>query len=134
MWDSMKISGPICLFTLAWLFALNAVAHHSGAMFDDKKALAIAGTVRVFQWSNPHCWIQVLVPGQPAPTEWSIEMGSPSLLVRGGWNPSSLKAGDKINVVIRPLRDGTSGGLFVSATRDDGGPIVAASDSASGHN
>ena len=115
----------INLSTMTLLFALNAVAHHSGAMFDDKKSVSIAGTVKTFQWTNPHCWIQVLVPGQEAPTEWSIEMGSPSALVRGGWKPASLKAGDKIKIVIRPMRDGSNSGLFLSATRDDGQPIVA---------
>ena len=107
------------------LLAMPVIAHHSGAMFDDKKAITIAGTVRAFQWSNPHCWIQVLAPGPDSPLEWSIEMGSPSMLMRGGWRPASLRAGDKIKVVVHPMRDGTNSGLFMSATRDDGQPIVA---------
>jgi hypothetical protein len=109
----------------ALLIALNAAAHHSGAMFDDTKSTTIAGTVKSFQWTNPHCWIQILVPGGQTPTEWSIEMGSPSQLFRGSWKPGTLKVGDKIRVVIRPMRDGTNGGLFVSATRDDGQAIGA---------
>jgi hypothetical protein len=114
----------------ALLIALNAVAHHSGAMFDDKKSTTIEGTVKAFQWTNPHCWIQVLVPGQQAPTEWSVEMGSPSQLFRGGWKPGTLKVGDKIRVVIRPTRDGTNGGLFVSVTREDGQPLGTLANSA----
>jgi len=76
-----------------------------------------------FSWTNPHCWIQLLVPGEQGATEWSIEMGSPSLLFRGGWRPTTLKAGDRIIVTARPMRDGSNGGLYVSATRDDGKPI-----------
>ena len=107
----------------AFLFAVNATAHHSGAMFDDKKSATIAGTVKSFQWTNPHCWIQVLVHGQQTAIEWSVEMGSVSQLFRGGWKPGTLKVGDKIKIVIHPMRDGTNGGLFVSASRADGKPI-----------
>ena len=94
-------------------------------MFDDTKSTTIAGSVKAFQWTNPHCWIQILVPGQQSPTEWSVEMGSPSQLFRGSWKPGTLKVGDKIRVIIHPMRDGTNGGLFVSATREDGQPIGA---------
>jgi len=105
------------------LFVEQGLAHHSGAMFDDKVFTTLTGTVKAFQWSNPHCWIQVLVPGEQGPIEWSVEMGSPSQLFKGGWKPGTLEAGDKITVVIHPMRDGTKGGLFVSAVRADGKPI-----------
>jgi hypothetical protein len=107
----------------ALLITLQGRAHHSGAMFDDRKSTSLNGTVKAFQWTNPHCWIQLLVPGQQAPAEWSIEMGSPSQLFRGGWKQSSLRVGDKITVVIHPMRDGTQGGLYVSSIGEDGKPI-----------
>lgn len=103
-----------------------ALAHHSGAMFDDKKVVTLTGTVRAFQWSNPHCWIELLVPADPGPVEWSVEMGSPSQLFRVGWRPQTLKPGSRITVVIHPMRDGTRGGLFISASAEDGKPIGAA--------
>jgi len=108
--------------TLMW----PAMAHHSGAMFDDKLSVTLAGTVRQFQWTNPHCWIQVLVDEKSGPAEWSVEMGSPSQLFRGGWRPTSVHVGDKIAVVVHPMRDGTKGGLFVSATHGDGTPFGSA--------
>jgi hypothetical protein len=92
-------------------------------MFDDQRSDTLHGTVKAFQWTNPHCWIQLVVPGQPAPAEWSIEMGSPSQLFRAGWRPKSLQPGDKITIVIHPLRDGSNGGLYVSATLADGKAI-----------
>ena len=107
------------------LFALQAVAHHSGAMFDDGKSMTLVGTVKSFQWTNPHCWIQVLVPGKSGSVEWSVEMGSPSLLYRAGWKPRTLQGGEKVAVVIHPMRDGTTGGLYVSATDADGKPLGA---------
>jgi Family of unknown function (DUF6152) len=107
--------------------ALPVPAHHSGAMFDTTKTLTLTGTVREFQWSSPHCWIQLLVPAaasnaSPA-TEWSVEMASPLQVQMGGWKHGTLKPGDKITVVIHPMRDGTSGGNFVSATTADGRPL-----------
>jgi Family of unknown function (DUF6152) len=114
------------------LTALNAGAHHSAAMFDEQTSVTLAGTVKLFQWTNPHCWIQILVSGPGEPTEWSIEAGSPAQLYNKGWKPGTLKAGDKIIVVIHPLRDGTNGGVFVSATDAAGNPLVATSASGAG--
>lgn len=101
--------------------AFPALAHHSGAMFDSKKSITISGTVKAFQWTNPHCFIQMIVPGQKGEmAEWSVEMGSPFEVYRTGLRPTSLKAGDKVTVVLHPMRDGGRGGLFVSATGADG--------------
>jgi len=107
----------------AALLAMPALAHHSGAIFDDAKSLTLVGTVGAFQWTNPHCWIQLLVPGTGQTVEWSIEMGSPSVMFRSGWRPGTLKIGEKLTVIAHPMRDGTNGALFMSATRADGQPI-----------
>jgi hypothetical protein len=92
-------------------------------MFNPERPLTLTGTVREFQWTNPHCWIQLMVQGQGESLEWSVEMGGPSNLFRGGWRPGTLKPGDRITVVIHPMRDGTPGGMFISATDGDGRPI-----------
>ena len=107
---------------IAVLTALPVAAHHSGAMFDDQKSITLVGTVRLFQWTNPHCWIQLVVPAQEGSAEWSVEMGAPMELYRNGWRPGTLKVGDKITVVIHPMRDGSTGGLYVSAIAADGTP------------
>src|SRR5215471_4117044 len=111
----------------AGVLAAGAVAaHHSAAMFDPTKEITLTGTVKEFQWTSPHCWIQVLVadPEHPnaAPEEWGIEMDNPMGLSRHGWKPASLKAGDNVVVVAHPLRDGTRGGQVVSVSKD-GKPI-----------
>jgi hypothetical protein len=105
------------------LLAAPAFAHHANTMFSHETSLTLSGTVREFQWTNPHCWIQLMVPRQGDAIEWSVEMGAPSNLMRGGWRPGTLKAGDRITVVIHPMRDGSPGGLFVSASDGDGKPI-----------
>jgi hypothetical protein len=103
------------------IHALPAVAHHSFAMFDASKTMTLQGTVKEFQWTNPHSWIFLMVgDAEGQPTQWAIELGSPSGLVRQGWGPRSIKPGMNVRVLIRPLRDGTTGGQFLGVTLPDG--------------
>ena len=102
------------------LFALPTAAHHSSAMFDDRSTVKITGTVKAVQWTNPHCWIQLLVPGAEHEVEWSVEMASPGELFRNGWRPRTLRPGDKVTVTIYPIRDGSPAGQFVSAVTPEG--------------
>jgi hypothetical protein len=105
----------------ALLTAAGAFAHHSFAMFDRDKEVVLTGTVREFQWTNPHAFIEVNVPNDKGEVEkWSIEMNSPNNLTRQGWKSSMLKNGDKVVVTMNPLRDGKRGGLFVAITFPDG--------------
>ena len=87
-----------------------AAAHHSFAMFDQKKVVTLEGTVTQFQWTNPHSFLELDVPGNG---HWSIELNSPNNLKRQGWTRSALKPGDKVTVRLNPLRDGQHGGLFL---------------------
>jgi hypothetical protein len=89
-------------------------AHHSFAMFDNQKDLTLEGTVKEFQWTNPHSWIQLMVKDASGKdVEWSIEGGSPNGLTRAGWKRTSIKPGDKAVVIIHPLKDGSEGGSLV---------------------
>jgi hypothetical protein len=112
------------LATTTLVGAGSAAAHHSPAMFDATKQITLEGTVKEFQWTSPHCWIQLLVsnPAQPnaAPVEWGIEMDNPLGLSRHGWKPGSLTPGEQIVVLAHPLRDGTNGAQVISVTRADG--------------
>lgn len=93
--------------------AAPAMAHHSFAMFDQKKIMTLEGTVTEFQWTNPHAFIELDVRNGGKVTHWSIELNSPNNLKRQGWNRSSLKTGDKVTLRMNPLRDGRRGGLFL---------------------
>jgi hypothetical protein len=104
--------------------ALPAEAHHSMAMFDQSKTVTISGTVKQFQWTNPHCYIQLLAKdAKGAEKEWSLEMGAPMYLYAKGWRPSSLKAGAQITVTLNPLRNGEPGGIVLTASTADGKQI-----------
>jgi hypothetical protein len=97
-----------------------ALAHHSFAMFDQKKAMTLEGTVVQFQWTNPHAFIELEVPNGGRAQRWSIELNSPNNLTRQGWRRSSLKPGEKVSVRVAPLRNGHPGGLFLDLTKADG--------------
>ena len=110
----------------AALFAHTAVAHHSASMFDPDHKLTLTGTVRVFQWTNPHSYIQLVVPDKKGKSEeWSLEMAAPLYLQQRGWRPSTLKPGDMLTVTVSPLRKMTArkGGLVIAANGADGKPI-----------
>jgi len=120
----MKRPFRIALVGVLALAGTSAFAHHSRTMFDTNKQVTLVGTVKEFQWTNPHCWIQVLVPNpsdpNAPPVEWGVEMGAPVELMRKGWKPHSLNPGDKVTVIANPLRDGQHGGLVLSVTGPDG--------------
>lgn len=113
-------------FAALALGAPAADAHHSFAMFDFQKVVTLEGTVKRFQWANPHVFIDVQTSGESGASVWSVELSSPSHLVRNGWKPTSLKTGDPIRILFHPLRDGQRGGTYISATRADGTPVALA--------
>ena len=102
--------------------AQTLVAHHAGTMFDEDKTTELTGTIKEFQFTNPHAWIQVMAETKPgeAPKEWSIEWGSPNQLSRQGIRPSTFKAGSKVTMRVHPMRDGSAAGNFVAAKFEDG--------------
>jgi hypothetical protein len=85
--------------TVLALGAHGAAAHHSFAAFDFERNVILTGTVKEFQWTNPHAWIEVLVPDGDEQRQWSIEAGS---------------------LVMHPLRSGDTIGSLVSVTLADG--------------
>ena len=103
------------------MYAAPALAHHSFAMFDADKKTTLEGTIKEFQWTNPHSWILMMVPNaQGQPEQWAIELGAPGGLARQGWLPKTLQPGDKVTAVIHPLKDGTHGGQFMAVTLPNG--------------
>ena len=104
----------------ALLGAAPVLAHHSFAMFDTQREVTLAGTVREFQWTNPHSWLQLNVAQGSRTVEYSIEMGSPNTMSRKGWRRGTFKPGDNVTVVINPMRDGSPGGSLVSAVDAQG--------------
>ena len=115
---------PVCAAVLSAgliLVATPARGHHSFAMFDVTKRVTLSGTVTAFEWTNPHAYIELDVPDEKGVVKhWSIELGSPSILMQGGWKFKDLKYGDKVTMVVNPLKSGESGALLSSITMPDG--------------
>jgi hypothetical protein len=96
-------------------------AHHSGAGFNSDKIVEISGTIKEFQFTNPHTWIQVFVEdAKGAKVEWSLEWGSPNSLGRQGIRPSTFPPGAKVTMRLRPMLNGAPAGAFVGAKFPDG--------------
>jgi hypothetical protein len=115
---SPAVLAAVCAAALG--FTAAARAHHSYAMFDMTQTVTIEGTVKDFQWTNPHGWIELLVATPNGPKQYSIEGNNLRVLTSVGWKFNTLKAGDKVTIEMHPLRDGRPGGSLVTATLEDG--------------
>jgi hypothetical protein len=114
------------LLTAACL-ALGGVAsaHHSTAMFEWGTEKTLSGTIERYEWTQPHTFIWIQVPGKGKLTEWGLEGMSPSWLGRRGWSRESLNVGQKVTIVYYPLKDGRPGGFYVRVTPPDGKTLEA---------
>jgi hypothetical protein len=98
--------------------AVPAVAHHSGAMFDDKQEVTLTGVVKEFQYTNPHSWLLVDVKGADGKvTTWGFEAEGPSTLLRAGIRKSDFAPGTQITITGHPMRDGRPAAAWMKATR-----------------
>jgi hypothetical protein len=104
--------------------AASVQAHHSMSMFDTSKEVSVSGTVREFQWGNPHAYIQLVSKDASGKeVEWSMEMGSPMYLYARGWRPRTLRPGTQVTVQAYPLRNGQPGGVVLDVTDQQGRTI-----------
>ena len=98
--------------------SFQAVAHHSGAMFDDKKQVTVTGKVKEFQYTNPHSWLLVDVAEKNGKvTTWDFEAEGPSTLQRAGIRKSDFTPGTEITITGRPMRNGRPAAAWTKATR-----------------
>jgi hypothetical protein len=113
--------GILSSIALASLIALPALAHHSATMFESEKTITVEGVVKEFQYTNPHSWLLVDVKNKNGSvTTWGFEAEGPSTLQRAGIRPSDFKAGTKLKITGRPMKDGTPAAIWVDAVREDG--------------
>ena len=95
-------------------------AHHSFAMFDQTQCLKLTGTVKKFEFHNPHVWLWVASEGGNHALElWGFQGGGASVGGRG-MTSETFKPGDRVVVVYNPLKDGRHGGSLQQVIRPDG--------------
>ena len=120
----MRIALAVAAALLVPAGAASVQAHHSMSMFDTSKEVSVTGTVREFQWANPHAYIQLVSEdANGKEVEWSMEMGSPMYLYARGWRPRSLRPGAEVTVRAYPLRNGRPGGVVLDVTDSQGRAI-----------
>jgi hypothetical protein len=101
--------------------ALPALAHHSFAIFDHSQSYTLKGTVKSFQWTNPHGYIELEVADGPKGIDhFTVELTSINLLRRAGWKSSDVSAGDEVTAIVAPLLNGDQGGLLLELKMADG--------------
>ena len=102
----------------AGVTTVPAIAHHSGAMFEEKKEVTLSGVVKEFQFTNPHSWLLVDVKGQDGKvTTWGFEAEGPSSMTRAGIRLKDFTPGTPVTITGRPMKDGRPAALWVKATR-----------------
>ena len=122
--------------SVAAAIAAPVFAHHSFSMFDQDKTVTLKGTVKEFEWANPHAWIRLMVMDQKLnrQVEYAFEMGSVIRSTKDGWKRDMLRPGDVITVTMHPLKDGSRGGMYLAAELPNGqkmgrtGPAVGLPD------
>ena len=120
-----RISASACLLGLLYLFVpATSLAHHSAAMFDLQKNVVLQGTVKKFQFTNPHVWIHLLVVDENGvETLWKIEALNPNALKRKGWKRNTFKAGDEVTITAFPAKSGKPRANFLRAITADGSEL-----------
>jgi hypothetical protein len=111
----------VVVAAIAFGVAQSAAAHHSHAMFDTSREVAVTGTVTNFIYRNPHVFLYVDVRDEKGEVvAFAVEMSNIANMERRGIYRSTFKAGDVITVKVNPLRDGRPGGNYTSVTAADG--------------
>ena len=104
---------------------LPAAAHHSFAIFDHTQTYTLKGTVRSFQWTNPHGYIDLEVADGPDGIDrYTVELTSINMLRRAGWKSSDVHEGDEVTAIVAPLLNGQHGGLLLELKMADGRVLV----------
>lgn len=110
------------LLALGVLSGGPALAHHSFAPYESTLQIKLSGVVTEFRWVNPHVYIEIDAADEKTGEKrhWLIEGASTSILNRAGWKFNMIKPGDRITVIVSPLRNGEPAALLKQITLADG--------------
>ncbi len=117
----MPVKAAVVVGFCALAVAGPAMAHHSFSMFDRDQTLTLNGVVKELEWTNPHSWLVVMVTDNGGKViEYPLEMQATGQAMKNGWKSDSVKPGDKVSVVMHPLKSGSHGGQLLYVTLPDG--------------
>ena len=97
----------IAAYTLILILAAPAFAHHGDAGRYEDALTTVTGTVVELQLINPHTILIVDAPDKNGKTvRWRGELGAPTTLRGWCWDKDTFKAGDKVTMIGRRLKNG----------------------------
>jgi len=97
------------LAVCGWLLTTGSLsAHHSTAMYDSQNPVTISGTLKRFEWTNPHAFVYLEVKDEKTGkmVEWEVEMMSLNHLRGYGWTSKTVKQGDTLSATGAPAKSG----------------------------
>ena len=119
------VKASVIAASLAVALQVALSAHHSFAMYDQKKVVTLTGVVKQFVPQANHAEIHFmlfapdhksLAKGSDGKyVEWGIEMAGTAQLERQGIGPATFGPGTVFSVHLNPLRDGSNFGARVGA-------------------
>ena len=122
----MSIKALLLVVVVSSLWSAAAFGHHSGAVYDAQTVIEVEATVKGFEWTNPHSWLQISYrDANNRQQEIDLELGSPAQLARQGWRPSVVAAGDAVSLQFHPHGGGAATGLLITLTLEDGRTLTS---------
>jgi hypothetical protein len=114
-----KTWGAVAALALAFV-TIPAIAHHSGAMYERTAIVTLEGTIKAYEFTNPHVWFRILIEQDGKQVEWAVSAAAPYRMRDWGITPAEIKPGDKVVIRAHPLKDGRRGGILIDITTADG--------------
>lgn len=121
MWPKFRIALLMVVVLTAPL--VSALAHHSlDAEFNRDVQFHVTGRITKVEWMNPHAWLFIDVndAGTARVTKWALQLPSPNMLYRQGWDRDPFKPGIIVTVDGYRAKDGSSRGTVQEVVSSEG--------------
>ncbi len=98
-----------------------ALAHHSFAQFDSSVQIFIEGRVASWSYTNPHSWLYIEALDEKGEMQkWGFEGAAPIHAARQGVTGNTFKVGEKVKVIVSPIREeGRRAGTVCFVVKED---------------